>query len=237
MIRKTSRAFLLAAILLASVFKPGVASAQWAASMFGVAEYDTESTLLLLAGLSAGPRGTGLAPRIGVQGYHLGFDATPSRVNVVVVRPWVGLRNGYEGGSVSGSIGYAFSNREEQFTQGAFVPDRGDGVVLTGGWDHWGTGGPLGYQLLGSYNFGTESIWTRGQVTTRVRALNPGQVRVGAEVAYLAGENYSGVQPGAIVQFHTGGGRIFGLGAGLKYFEDSDAVYFKVEFGLPLARF
>lgn len=237
MIRKSGRVFLVAASLLALPFAPKPASAQWSASLFGVAEYDTESTLLLLAGLSAGPSGRGWAPRVGVQGYHLGYDGTPSRVNVAVVRPWVGLRNSYEGGSVSASLGYAFSNREEQFTQGAFVPDRGDGVVVSGGWDYWGTGGPVGYQLLGSYNFGTESVWTRGQVTTRVRALNPGQVRVGAEVAYLAGENYSGVQPGAIVQFHNGRGRIFGLGAGLKFFEGGgDAVYFKVELGLPLAR-
>lgn len=222
---------------LVSVVGARPVSAQWQASSYGVVEYDTEQTLLLLAGLSAGPGGRGLAPRVGVQAYHLSYDGSPGRTTVVTVRPWVGLRNSYEGGSVNASVGYAFSNKDEAFTTGAFVPDRGDGVVLSGGWDFWGTGGPIGYQLLGSYNLGTESLWTRGQVTTRLRQMNPGQTRVGVEVAYLAGKGYSGVQPGAIIQFHNGAGRILGLGAGMKFFEGGgDAVYFKVELGLPLIR-
>jgi len=212
-------------------------SAQWSATAIGVAEYDTDETLLLLAGVSAGPGGMGWSPRIGVQGYHLGFDAGASRTNVVVVRPYVGMRNGFTGGSASISLGYAFSNRDTDAP--AIVADRGDGVVLSGGWDYWGTGGPFGYQLLGSYNFGTESIWTRARGTTRIQQRANGQTRLGAEVAYLSdNDNFSGFQPGAVLELHGSNGVIIGLGAGVKIFEgnDNNPVYFKLEGVLPLGR-
>jgi hypothetical protein len=215
------------------------AQAQWGSQIIGVAEYDTESALLLLAGVSAGPRGLGWKPRIGVQGYHLSYDAGSSRTNVMVVRPYVGMRNAFEGGSVSANIGYAFSDKDAAFTSGAFVPDRGDGVVLSGGLDHWGTGGPLGYQVLGAYNFGTESIWTRGRVTTRMGAAGASgrQRRLGGELAFLSGEGYRGWQPGGVLELHNGNGRVIGLGAGMKFFQGGgDAVYFKAEISMPLSR-
>ena len=108
---------------------------------------------------------------------------------------------------------------------------------MSGGLDHWGTGSPLGYQLLGSYNFGSESYWTRGRVTTRVADRSPGQVRLGGEVALLGGEGYSAWQPGAVLEFHNGAGRILGLGAGMKIFDGGDdAFYVRVEGVLPLSR-
>lgn len=234
---KTARAVAAAVGLLVGIVsvKPAAAQ-QWGATAIGVAEYDTEQTLLLLAGVSTGPRGMGLRPRIGVQGYNLSYDGGTDNVNVIVVKPYVGLANTFEGGSVYGNVGYAFSNKDEVFTSGAFVPDRGDGVVLSGGWDQWGTGGPLGYQVLGAYNLGTESFWGRGRVTTRLGQATTGQRRIGGEVAFLSGEGYSGVQPGAILELHNGRGRILGLGAGMKFIEGEDAVYFKAEMVLPIAR-
>lgn len=215
---------------------PSTASAQWNSSAVGVAEVDTEGTLLLLAGVSASPGGMGIAPLIGVQASHLSYDVVDTRNTAFTVRPYVGLRSGYEGGSLYGTVGYAFSNRD---TDAAFpiAADRGSGVVVSGGLDHWGTGSPLGYQLLGSYNFGSESYWTRGRVTTRVADRSPGQVRLGGEVALLGGEGYSAWQPGAVLEFHNGAGRILGLGAGMKIFDGGgDAFYVRLEGVLPLSR-
>lgn len=213
------------------------AAAQWAATGIGVAEVDTDQTLLLLAGISASPGGAGgIAPLFGVQGYYLTYDAGASRANVTAIRPYAGLRSGFTGGSMYGTVGYAFSNRETQ-TLGAVIADRGEGVVVSGGVDVWGTGGPLGYQALASYNFGSESFWGRGRVTRRLGEAGVTQRRAGAEVAFLAGRGYSAVQPGALLEFHREGGQIIGLGAGGKFFTGGGtAAYVKVETVLPLLR-
>lgn len=225
----------LAATLLSAIALTP-ATAQWSATAIGVAEYDTDETLLILGGISAGPSGMGWAPRLGVQAYHLGFGEN-NRTSVVVVKPYVGVRNSFNGGSASINVGYAFSNKD--FEAPVIASETGDGVVLSGGWDYWGTGGPFGYQLLGSYNFGTESIWLRARGTQRLmQRASGGQTRLGAEVAYLSdNDGFSAIQPGVVLEMHGGNGGIFGLGAGMKFFEGGgDAVYFKVEGVLPLLR-
>src|SRR5687768_15641414 len=90
------------------------AQAQWRATAIGVAEVDTESALFLLGGISASPGGSrSLSPMVGVQAYHVGFDNGSSRTNVFTAKPYVGLTSGYGSGSVYGTVGYAFSNRDE----------------------------------------------------------------------------------------------------------------------------
>jgi hypothetical protein len=56
MIRKYALMAVAFGVVMPAAF-PDRAQAQWSATAIGVAEYDTESTLLLLAGLSAGPGG------------------------------------------------------------------------------------------------------------------------------------------------------------------------------------
>jgi hypothetical protein len=213
------------------------AGAQWTATAIGVAEYDTEETLLLLAGLRATGPGTKIRPVLGIQGYHLQFDAGVGNTSVFTYRPYVGFSYGLTGAAASATLGYAFSDRDTPVAS-TTVGDQGDGVVLSGSYDRWGTGGPLGYQLLGSYNFGSESFWSRLRVTQRIRQSGTGQTRLGAEVAYLAGDGYSAVQPGGVAELHLGEGRILGVGAGMKFFSNGggDAVYFKVEAVLPVIR-
>lgn len=239
MISKTARAAILGALAIGSSLAVRPATAQVSATAIGVAEYDTEGALLLLAGVSGGPGGRGWKPRFGVQGYYLTYDVPAGDVSVTSVRPYVGLRNLFDGGSFGVNLGYAFSNKDFDFTP-AFVTDGADGVVLSGGLDYWGTADSrLGYQALGAYNFGSESFWGRGRVTTRLGQMraNSAQTRLGGEVAFLNGRGFHGWQPGGIVEFHTGGGRIIGLGAGMKFFQGgADAVYFKGEVTLPLAR-
>jgi hypothetical protein len=212
------------------------AAAQWSASTYGVAEFDTDQTLLLLAGLSAGPHGVGIQPRIGVQAYHLGYDAgSPGRTSVFTVKPFVGISNALDDGAVTASVGYAFANKDVANPTAA-AADQGDGVVLSGGWESYGSKTPLALQLLGSYNFGTSSLWTRGRATGKISERSSGSTRLGGEVAFLNGDNYTIVQPGAVLEFHSGS-RVLGLGAGMKFFKGGDSnVYFKVEGSTPLGK-
>jgi hypothetical protein len=231
---KWSTAALSAVIMAAAA----PAQAQWRATAIGVAEYDTKETLLLLAGLSASPGGQSVRPIIGVQGYHLGYDAgTAGRTNVFTIKPYVGLGNNYGSGDMYGTVGYSISNKDAA----AATPSSNDvseGVVLSGGWDHWGSGTPWGHQVLGSYNFGSEAFWGRGRATRRLSSGGPAQRRLGAEVAFLSGEGYSAWQPGAVLELHNGRGGILGLGAGMKFFGNNggNAVYFKVEGVVPVVR-
>jgi hypothetical protein len=211
------------------------AGAQWHSTGYGVAEYDTKETLLLLAGISATPGGRGWSPLLSLQAYHLGFDAGSSRTNVFTVKPAIGLRNGMENGSVSATVGYAFSNRETE--RPVVSSDQGDGVVTSVGLDWTPRGSAWQSQLLGSYNFGSESFWTRGRATTRVGAGGETITRFGGEVAYLSGTNYQALQPGLVMSWQRQSGSTVALGAGAKFIEDGGtAAYFKLEFGLPLFR-
>jgi hypothetical protein len=214
------------------------AHAQWKATGLGVAEYDTDAALFLLAGVSASPGGSGVSPIIGVQGYHIGFDNGPSRTNVFAVKPYVGLSNNYGSGAIYGDVGYAFSNRDEGTKIiSTATNDVGSGVVVAGGWDHWGNGTPWGHQLLASYNFDSDNFWGRGRVTRQIAKSGPAQRRFGGEVAFSTGSGYTAWQPGAVLELHNGRGGILGLGAGLKLPDGGDnAVYFKVEGVLPISR-
>jgi len=220
------------------------ASAQWNVSGIGVAEYDTNETLMLLAGVSAGPGGLGLSPVIGLQAQYLTYEIGEDRSRSIVgIRPSAGLRYGYDGGAVSGRVGYAFRVSDSEDGDLDVPPitqfeDSNDGVVLSGSLDHWGSGA-LGFQALASYNLGAEALWSRARVTTRLMERDGGgQVRLGGEVAYMTSDNFGATQPGGVLEWHNGRGLIVGLGAGVKLIEDADdnPVYFKAEIVLPVRR-
>jgi hypothetical protein len=227
---------MVALMLLTSLAPTRKASAQWSAVSYGVAEGDTKNTWLVLAGVTASPKALGIQPVLALQAYWLGYDVGPSRTSVTAIRPGVGLGYNYNGGSIDGTIGYQFSNST---VSGAPVTGTatGRGVDIAGDWEYWGTGGPLGYQALASYNFGGKSFWGRGRVTTRVSQNGPSQMRVGGEVAYLNGPGYNAWQPGGVVEWHFAGGQILGLGAGAKIQNTGgNAAYFRVEGLLPILR-
>lgn len=211
-------------------------SSQWSAVSYGVAEYDTKNTLLLLIGGSATTKNMGFAPVVALQAYSLGYDVGGSRTSVFAVRPGAGIGYNYNGGAVSGTVGYEFSNVDNGRTP-VVGAESGRGVDLAGDWEEWGTGGPLGYQALGSYNFGSQSFWGRGRVTTRVSQHGAAQTRVGVEAAYLSGPGYNAWQPGGVVEWHMAGGQIVGLAAGGKFQNTGgNAVYIRLEGLLPLLR-
>jgi hypothetical protein len=223
-------------VLLTSLTPTRRLAAQWSSVAFGVAEGDTRNTLLLLAGMSASPKALGIQPVLALQGYWLGYDVGSTRTNVNAIRPGAGLGYHYNGGSLDGTVGYQFSSGTNS---GAPVAGTavGRGVDLAGDWEYWGTGGPLGYQALADYNFGGDSFWGRGRVTTRVSQHGPSQMRVGGEVAYDEAPGYNAWQPGAVLEWHFAHGQILGLGAGGKFQNTGgNGAFFRVEGLLPITR-
>ncbi|HUF66846.1 MAG TPA: hypothetical protein VMM17_12800 [Gemmatimonadaceae bacterium] len=224
---------------MASGIAAGSAQAQWSATAVGVAEYDTNETLLLLAGVSVSPfGGPGISPVFGIQVYRLSYETVSGTTEVWSVRPSAGIRNNFTGGSAQFRVGYAFTSRDAPVPIAGGVGDRRQGVVISSQVDWWGTGGPFGAQAIASYNFGSDALWARGRVTTRVARTQRGQVRVGGEVAFLNDAEFTMVQPGAVVEWHAGpGGPILAFGVGRKLNDPGeDATYFKVEVVLPLLR-
>src|SRR5687767_11870942 len=84
------RAALLGSFAFSLIAFASPASAQWNVTGIGVAEYDTEETLLLLAGVSAGPGGPGWTPLVGVQTYYLTYKLPAETESVFSVRPYAG---------------------------------------------------------------------------------------------------------------------------------------------------
>lgn len=236
-VRRIARGMTVAAV--ASSIAVGSAQAQWSATAVGVAEYDTNETLLLLAGVSVSPfGGPGISPVFGIQVYRLSYETASGTTEVWSVRPSAGIRNNFTGGSAQFRVGYAFTSRDAPAPIAGGVGDRRQGVVISSQVDWWGTGGPFGAQAIASYNFGSDALWARGRVTTRVARTERGQVRVGGEVAFLNDADFTMVQPGAVVEWHAGPGRpILTFGVGRKLNDPGeDATYFKVEVVLPLLR-
>jgi hypothetical protein len=218
------------------------ADAQWHATSFGVVEYDTNETLLLLGGVNFGPGGAGIRPVFNVLGYRLNYETAANvggSVGLWSFRPSAGLRGGFEGGAWQALVGYALTSADETVPAGVVVPDVGteDGVVLSGSLDWWGLG-PVAAQALASYNIASEGLWTRGRLTTPIAHMaTGGQVRLGGEVALLSQPGFRSVQPGGLLQWQSAGGTTFGLGVGVKLNDEIDnATYFRAEVGLPLLR-
>lgn len=233
--RLARRALLFAAIPAAFLATPAYAQ-RWSSTAYGVAEYGTDQVALLLGGITAGPGGLGLHPRLGLQAYWLTFNPD-NRTNIFVVKPSVGLTNTMADGSIGGSVGYAFANKDIAVPVSS--AESGEGVVVSGDLEYWGPNAhSVAYQALGSYNFGSSSLWTRGRATVPLRvATNGAATRIGGEVAFLNGDTYTAWQPGGVIEFHSANGHIFGLGAGAKLIQNgSTEAYFKVEGVLPLGR-
>jgi hypothetical protein len=210
----------------------------WGTNGYGVAEADTKQTLLLLAGLSVSPGGRGWSPLVSLQGYYLTYDAGNSRTNETVIKPAIGVHNGFENGGASFTVGYAFSNRDNNTGGPVVAAERGRGVVVSADVDLNPRTSAWDFQGLSSYNFGSQSFWGRARTTTRLGSGSGTATRIGPEVAYLTGTGYWAWQPGLVMTWMTQSGHSVGLGAGAKFANgtNNNAAYFRLEFGLPLFR-
>lgn len=225
----------LAGTALALTLIGSNASAQ---AIYGAVEVDDDEFSLLFLGASMSAGGLGWKPYVAVSGYNLRFPAGATKLNRNVVVPSVGLINRTDVGSVGFGVGYAFAT-EDVGGPLLIAAESGDGVVGTFQWNHWGTG-TRALQLLASYNFGTEFLWTRGRASMPLATESP--LWAGGEAALLGGGDPSAwlTQFGPTVewrfnpQFRLGGSA--GLKVGLSNGAGS-AAYGRLEFlWLPNAR-
>ena len=223
---------------VAALALSATASAAHGQALFGAAELDDDETRLFLLGGAWSPGGLGWKPFGSVVAYMVRWDAGVGTGSRNVVVPTLGLINAQERQSLSLGVGYAFSdeNVDEPILIGA---ESGDGVVGSVGYDYWGSGNRM-VQVLGSYNFGTEFLWTRGRAATRLTPTSP--LFVGGEAAILGGGSsnaYLG-QFGPLVEWRFSPQFRISASAGLKVGiaeVDGNAAYGRLEFLLlPTAR-
>lgn len=223
-----------AAALLLTITASG-ASGQ---ALFGAAELDDDDTQLFLLGGAWSPGGLGWKPFGSVVAYMVRWDAGAATQSRNVVVPTLGLVNAQERQSLSLGVGYAFSDEDvdEPILIGA---ESGDGVVGSVGYDYWGDGSKM-VQLLGSYNFGTEFLWTRGRAATRLTPTSP--LFVGGEAAVLGGGSSNAFlgQFGPLVEWRFNPQFRISASAGLKVGlaeVSGNSAYGRLEFlWLPAAR-
>jgi len=209
-----------------------------AQGVFGAAEFGDDDVSFFLLGGAWSPGGLGWQPFVSVVGYNLRFDAGPTTETRNVVLPTVGLMNMQQMQSYQFGVGYAFSD-EDVGAPFLVQAESGDGVVGSFGWDYWGDG-TKAIQLLGSYNFGTEFLWTRGRAGIPVRTGSP--LWIGGEAALLGGGDPSAyiAQLGPTLEYRFSPQFRLGGSAGWKVGVSNasgSAMYGRVEFlWLPRAK-
>lgn len=221
-----------AAIIFSAVTLVAVpAQAQWTGAVYGTAEFDTNDTNLLFAGVSLSPGGGDVAPIFGVQAYRLSYKSGSGTTSVFVVKPSAGLRFRLSPEtSANLSVGYAFADKNFPGTAVSTAADQGDGVVLSGGLDVHPSSSNVSWQGMASYNFGSESFWGRLRAPIKLRSSESGSVSLAPEVSFLSGSGYSAVQPGAVVLWQSNTG--FGFGAGVAFNmpnQGDNSTVFKIE--------
>jgi hypothetical protein len=226
-------AALFTALSFAGSVTPAHAQLGW--TFVGVGEFDTDDVVLALGGVSVSPRGEGWNWVAGVSAYWLQYPSgiADNNTSVISVTPSVGIKNNFGMGSAQARVGYSFQDRDDDDIAGvpAFAESGGDGFVTSAQVDYWGTGS-WSAQAIGSYNFGSESIWTRGRLAKRLFSVgNAGSVSLGAEAAWLDSDTYGATKIGGLVMFNPGRGTQLNAAVGQKMGSGSasDATYFTFE--------
>lgn len=228
-----------AGIALALAFRSAPADAQ---ALFGAAELDDDETQFYLLGGAWAPGGLGWKPFGSVVAYHLRFDAIPDDVTRNVVLPTLGLMHVGQTQSISFGVGYAFADddTDDDINNPALISaPSGDGVVASVGWDYWGDGNRMA-QVLGSFNFGDEYLWTRGRAGFRLTPTSP--LFVGGEAGIMGGGDADAflAQFGPLIEWRFNPQFRLTASAGLKVGVaevEGNAAYGRLEFlWLPLAR-
>lgn len=232
--------------VLGAAFAPSLHAQGLEVTSFGTAEWDSDDVSIYLLGASVTPEGLGLKPTAGLQAYRVEYESAdlfgnPDEVDVWTVAPNVGLKYRTGGGAYQARVGYAFrfgDDDEDEIAIGdAPFGASEDGIVTSAQADIWGTN-PLDFQAIGSYNFGSEYLWSRGRSTARLmRFDNGGSLRLGGEVVWQGfveddTEDYSALQFGPVLSWHVRPETILTVGGGWKDVEDDDEThgYFKLEF-------
>lgn len=220
----------VAAALTVTAASPLLAQSRMGWTAYGTGEFDTNDVIYLLAGAAFSPIRAGWAPVVGAQAHWLRFPSTAGDVDVSGIQPYVGMQNNYGTGLLAFRVGYQFEGEGATASTAPVPQNVGDGAVVTGQLEHWGTGRGLGSQLLGTYNFGSETFWGRARASVGLAEMQPGAVRLGGEIAYLAAPNFTSTSIGPVLEWQTGRGFNLGFAVGRRIQDGGNATYFRIDF-------
>jgi hypothetical protein len=177
-------------LVAALVALSGVASSAGAQQIvaFGAAEFSgpVERNVQLL-GFSLSSGLPGWSPVLTVTGLRFAFpDGAGGTTDAFAIAPSIGMRYQTQTGSVGGHVGYIFVDEDEDALDPTGSPVGGsDGVFATFQADHWGQGDRIG-QLIATYNFGGNYLWSRAKGGVRLGGLTS-PFFAGAEVIVQGG--------------------------------------------------
>ena len=190
-------------LVVALVGLVGVASSAGAQQIvgFGAAEFSGARRSVQLLGFAVSSGLPGWSPVLTVTGLRFTFPATDilgvtRTEDAFAIAPSIGMRYQTEVGATGLHVGYIFVSGDEDVAIATGSPvGSSDGVFATFQADYWGRGEALG-QLLVSYNFGGEYLWSRAKGAVRVGGL-ASPLFFGAE-AILQGGGEGPVKPWAL---------------------------------------
>lgn len=182
------RSVLVAAALIAVA---RIAGAQQIVG-FGSAEAGGAGSSLFLLGVSGSSGQIGWSPVVSLEAYRLSFRSGPGvTTSNNVFSPSAGLKYQTATAATQARIGYSFvsSSGDTPTTVGIFpVPASSkNGVFVAAQHDYWGTGAQTA-QLIGTWNFANDFLWTRARVAQRLGAADS-PLMLGAEGGFLGGGN------------------------------------------------
>ncbi|HET7231859.1 MAG TPA: hypothetical protein VFJ16_17740 [Longimicrobium sp.] len=218
MVMLARRAAALAVV--AGTMGAGRLAAQANLTVYATAGVDGAETHIELIGGTARFGGAGLAPEVGLQGYHLGYDAGTENREVWAVTPSAGLSYRMSTGQVGARVGYSFQN-EDVVTPVLEGEGGGSGVVASAQGNYWGAGPEL--QGIVSYNFGSDYVWSQAQALVPVASMGSsgGRLSAGGEAVWQGSTDSGGgnaVQLGPVLKLSTGHNFSVNVGGGWKHF-------------------
>lgn len=244
---------ILVAALVAWAGIAGSAGAQQIVA-FGAAEFSGERRSVQLLGAAVSSGLPGWSPVFTVTGLRFTFPVTDpvtletSTADAFAVAPSVGLRYQTETRATGLHVGYIFVDEDEDVTAITGSPvGSADGVFVTFQHDYWGRGERIG-QLIATYNFGGEYLWSRAKGGIRFPNITS-PLFIGAEVIFQGGgDNPPGVpdtwvlQAGPVLMFQLTPNFRLDLSGGIRAPIDDPADegaggYGRVEFVAVLPRF
>lgn len=188
-------------------------------TVYGTAGVDGNHTNIELVGGTARFGGLGLAPEVGVQGYHLGYHTGTGNRDAWAVVPSAGVSYRLPVGQVGARVGYSFQSNDNGGVPVLEGAGGGSGVVVNAQGNYWGPGPEL--QGIVAYNFGPDYLWTEASATVPVLPMPPGRLSVGAEVVgegVTSGGSGSAFSVGPLVKWSSGHNWAVSAGAGGKFY-------------------
>ena len=214
-------------------------------TVYGSAGLDGNDTHIELLGATARFGGAGLAPEVGLQGYHLGYDVGTGSRSVWAITPSAGASFRMPVGQVGARVGYSFQSKDAVGAPIIEGEGGGSGVVASAQGNYWGPGPEL--QGIVSMNFGSDYVWTQAQALVPLIPLPPGRLSGGAEVVWQGSTESGGgnaFQVGPVLKFSTGHNFSVNAGGGWKSYGGSstqDNTWYAhvgfVKYGLNLGLF